>query len=208
MPKKLLVPLKILAHLACLAPLGWLVYAYQTHRLGFDPPTAVLLFTGLGTLRLLAITLAISPLRRLSPKRLGWLIRFRRLLGLYTFFYACVHLLSYVLLYGRGNFSDILTDLSMRHFIWAGIAAWLLLLPLALTSTRRAIRWMGGKAWSRLHRLIYLAAIAGLVHFWWGLRSTAGKPMLLTLVIGFLLFIRLWSQPRPDLRQKAEDDAA
>lgn len=207
MPKKLLVTLKILAHLACLLPLAWLIYAYRTNRLGFDPPSAVLMFTGLGTLRLLAITLAITPLRK-AVRRLGWLIRFRRLFGLYTFFYACLHLLSYVGLYAHGNVSDMVTDLGMRKFIWAGIAAWLLLLPLALTSTRRAIRWMGGKAWNRLHKLVYLAALAGLVHFWWGLRSTAGKPMLLTLVIGFLLFMRLWSRPRPELRQRAEDEAA
>jgi sulfoxide reductase heme-binding subunit YedZ len=104
--------------------------------------------------------------RKLAP-RLGWLIKFRRLLGLFAFFYGTVHMLAYVALYAGFDVHAMLDDIAKRKFITMGVAAWLLLLPLALTSTNWAIRKLGGKNWNRLHKLVYVAAICGVIHYWW-----------------------------------------
>jgi len=189
MPKRLIIFLKVLVHLACLLPIAWLVYAGFENNLGPDPTHTVTFFTGRGTLRLLAITLAISPVRWLIPK-LGWLIRFRRLFGLYAFFYASLHLLTYVWLYAGFSLQAMVEDISQRRFITAGLAAWLLMVPLALTSTTWSIRKLGGKRWNNLHKLTYVAAIAGLIHYWWGVKPGVTTPLFLTLVIGGLLLAR------------------
>lgn len=190
MSKRAIVLLKIAVHLACLLPVVWLVWGAIQNTLGPDPTHTVTFFTGRGILRLLAITLAISPLRRLFPKRLGWLIRFRRMLGLYAFFYACLHLLAYVWLYAGFDVQNMVADISKRRFIMAGLAAFLMLLPLAVTSTSWWIRKMGGKQWSRLHMLVYVAAVSGLVHYWWGVKPGVWRPLDITLIIGGILLAR------------------
>lgn len=190
MPKWLIVVLKTGVHLACLLPVAWLVWAGYQNNLGPDPTHTVTFFTGRAILRLLAIMLAISPLRKMFPKRLGWLIRFRRLVGMYAFFYACLHLLTYVWLYAGFSLNAMVQDISQRKFITAGLAAWLLLLPLAVTSTAWSIRKLGGKNWNRLHKLVYVAAVAGLVHYWWGVKPGVWRPLDITLVIGGLLLAR------------------
>jgi sulfoxide reductase heme-binding subunit YedZ len=190
MPKWLIVVLKTGVHLACLLPVAWLVWAGYQNNLGPDPTHTVTFFTGRAILRLLAIMLAISPLRKMFPKRLGWLIRFRRLVGMYAFFYACLHLLTYVWLYAGFSLNAMVQDISQRKFITAGLAAWLLLLPLAVTSTAWSIRKLGGKNWNRMHKLVYVAAVAGLVHYWWGVKPGVWRPLDITLVIGGLLLAR------------------
>ncbi|HTZ89386.1 MAG TPA: protein-methionine-sulfoxide reductase heme-binding subunit MsrQ [Alloacidobacterium sp.] len=195
MPNRVIVFLKVLVHIACLAPVAWLVWNFWRasttvpDALGADPIAAVTFFTGKGTLRLLVISLAITPVRRLIPKLSG-LIRFRRMLGLYAFFYACLHLLTYVWLYSSFSWSAMVNDITQRRFITAGLTAWLLLVPLALTSTTWSIRKLGGKRWQALHRLVYVAAIAGVVHYWWGVKSGVRTPMAITVVLGVLLLAR------------------
>lgn len=189
MKRTTLVTLKVLVWIACLAPLGWLIWGAATDNLGANQTSAITFATGLTTLRLLAITLAISPVRRLSP-RLNWLIKFRRLLGLFAFFYATLHLTTYVALYAGFNLDTMATDIAHRRFITAGLAAWLLLLALAATSTNWAIRKLGGKRWSRLHKLIYVAAVCGVVHYWWQLKPGVLTPLSITLIFAALFAAR------------------
>jgi sulfoxide reductase heme-binding subunit YedZ len=189
MSNRSIVILKVLVHIACLAPVAWLVLHLIQNNLGPDPTAAVTFFTGRGTLRLLVISLAITPVRRLIT-RLAWLIRFRRLLGLYAFFYACLHLLTYVWLYAGFSLSAMIDDITKRRFITAGLTAWALMVPLALTSTTWSIRKLGGKNWNRLHRLAYFSAIAGVVHYWWGVKPGVTTPTDITVVLFVLLAAR------------------
>ncbi len=189
MKRSTLILLKTMVWLACLAPFCWLVWGAVTNNLGPDPTAAMAFATGLATLRLLAITLAITPLRRLSP-RLNWLIKFRRLLGLFAFFYATLHMLTYVALYSGFNVNAMLADVTRRRFITMGVAAYLLLLPLALTSTTWAIRKLGGKRWNRLHKLVYIAAICGVIHYWWQVKTGVITPITITVILAVLLLAR------------------
>jgi methionine sulfoxide reductase heme-binding subunit len=195
MKQRGIVALKVVAHAACLAPVAWLLWRLylsttsDPSALGPDPTHTVTFFTGRGTLRLLMVTLAVTPIRRLIPK-LSWLVRFRRLFGLYAFFYACLHLMTYVWLYAGFSWSAIVDDISQRRFIIAGFTAWLLLLPLALTSTAWSIRKLGGKNWNRLHWLTYIAALAGVVHYWWGVKQGVRTPLAITVVLAVLLLAR------------------
>jgi methionine sulfoxide reductase heme-binding subunit len=193
MSNRLIVVLKVLVHIACLAPVAWLIVHLIQNNLGPDPTAAVTFFTGRGTLRLLVISLAITPVRKLitplSPS-LNSIIRFRRMLGLYAFFYACLHLLTYIWLYADFSLSAMIDDITKRRFITAGLTAWALTLPLALTSTTWSIRQLGGKNWNRLHRLAYLSAIAGVVHYWWGVKPGVTTPANITVVLFVLLAAR------------------
>jgi sulfoxide reductase heme-binding subunit YedZ len=189
MKRSILIPLKILAWLACLTPLAILVWGAVTNNLGPDPTARITFATGSTTLNLLAITLAITPVRKLIPQ-LGWLIRFRRMLGLFAFFYGTLHLFTYVALYAAFSVPAMIDDLTKRKFIFMGVAAWLLLLPLALTSTNWAIRKMGGKNWNRLHKLVYLAVICGVIHYWWQVKPGVLAPMSITLIVAVLLLAR------------------
>src|ERR1700691_2576563 len=145
MKRSTLILLKTLTWAACLWPLGLLAYEAVTNTLGPDPTANIELTTGYNTLLLLILSLAVTPVRKLAP-RLGWLIKFRRLLGLFAFFYGTIHMLAYVALYAGFDVNAMLADIEKRRFITIGVAAWLLLLPLALTSTNWAIRKLGGKA--------------------------------------------------------------
>ena len=189
MSRSTLILLKTLVWLACLAPLCWLAWGAVTNNLGPDQTGAIAFATGRTTLRLLAITLAISPLRRLFP-RLAWLIKFRRLIGLFAFFYATLHMLTWVGLYAGFNVQTMAADIARRRYITAGVAAYLCLLLLALTSTTWAIRRLGGKNWNRLHTLIYVAAICGVIHYWWQMKPGVITPLAITLVIAALLVAR------------------
>ncbi len=147
---------------------------------------------------LLTITLAITPVRRMAP-RLNWLIKFRRLLGLFAFFYATVHMLTYVALYSGFSVQAMADDIVKRRFITMGVAAYVLLVPLAVTSTNWAIRKLGGKRWNRLHKLVYVAAICGVIHYWWQVKTGVLLPLPFTVVIGVLLLARpvlTWWQRR------------
>ena len=185
----------------CLLPLAWLVYGAATDNLGANPAEALIRSCGDWTLRFLCLTLAVTPLR--IRTRTPQLARYRRMLGLFTFFYACVHLLSYAWLDMGWVAADIGRDILKRPFILVGFACWLLLLPLALTSFNRAVRWLGGRQWQTLHRLVYLIAGLALLHFFW---MRAGKNdfaevQVYALIIGALLLERLlrYFTPRPNL---------
>jgi sulfoxide reductase heme-binding subunit YedZ len=181
--------LKTLTWLACLWPLGLLLWGAINNKLGADPTATITFATGLATLRLLTISLAITPVRRLSP-RLGWLIKFRRLLGLFAFFYATLHLFTYIALYAGFDVNTMAADIAKRRYITAGVAAWLLLLPLAATSTNWSIRKLGGKRWNRLHMLVYAAAVCGVIHYWWQVKPGVLTPLTMTIVLGILLLAR------------------
>jgi methionine sulfoxide reductase heme-binding subunit len=189
MKRSTLITLKTLTWLACLSPVALLVYQAITNTLGPDPSANIQLTTGYNALLLLILALAITPLRLLTP-RLAWLIKFRRLLGLFAFFYASIHLVTYIALYANFSLNVFETDITKRRFIIAGFAAYGLLLPLALTSTTWAIRKLGGKRWNRLHKLVYFAAICGIVHYWWQVKPGVLSPLNLTVVLVVLLLAR------------------
>ncbi|WP_233581376.1 sulfite oxidase heme-binding subunit YedZ [Acidipila sp. EB88] len=195
MSNRWIVVLKVLVHAACLLPLAYLVWLFyrsatvDPSALGPDPTSKVSLFTGFGALRLIVISLVISPVRKLLP-RLGWLIRFRRMLGLYAFAWATLHVLAYLWLYVGWSWPALLDDLSRRRYIWAGLTAWGLMVPLALTSTTWSIRALGGKRWNLLHRLVYVSAIAAVVHYWWIVKAGVLSPLTVTVTLGVLLLLR------------------
>jgi sulfoxide reductase heme-binding subunit YedZ len=189
MNKIILIALKVLTWIACLGPLSWLAWGAATNNLGADPTATITFATGLSALRLLVLSLAITPVRRLFP-RLGWLIRFRRLLGLFAFFYATLHLGTYIALYAGFDVNTMAADIAKRRFITMGLTAWLLLLPLAATSTLWAIRKLGGKRWNRLHKLVYAAAVCAVVHYWWQVKPGVFKPLAITVLLAVLLAAR------------------
>jgi methionine sulfoxide reductase heme-binding subunit len=198
MNKKTRIILKTLVWLGCLVPFATLVIEALNNSLGPDPTSDLASITGQTTLWLLAATLVISPLRALSP-RLSWLIHFRRLLGLFVFFYASLHMLVWIGLYNNFGLQAMLADITKRRFITMGLTTWLLLLPLAATSTTWSIRKLGGKNWNRLHMLIYVAAITATIHYWWKVKTGVLSPAPYTLVIFVLLALRpllAWNRRR------------
>jgi sulfoxide reductase heme-binding subunit YedZ len=198
MNRPTLITLKTLTWLACLWPVAQLVYGAATNNLGADPTAKITLTTGYTTLLILIISLAITPVRRLIPE-LTWLVKFRRLLGVFVFFYATLHLGTYIALYAGFDLNTMATDIAKRRFITVGVAAWLLLVPLAATSTKWAIRKLGGKRWNRLHRLVYVAAVCGIIHYWWQVKPGVLAPLNMTLTLAVLLLARLalaWMQRR------------
>jgi sulfoxide reductase heme-binding subunit YedZ len=202
MKRSTLITLKTLTWLACLWPLARLVWGAATNNLGADPTATITFATGLATLRLLTISLALTPVRRLIPE-LSWLIRFRRLVGLFAFFYATLHLATYVALYAGFDLHAMAADIAKRRYITMGLAAWLLLLPLAATSTNWAIRKLGGKRWNRLHKLVYAAAVCGVIHYWWQVKPGVLAPLSITILLGLLLISRpLWTLWQKQLRGK------
>ena len=189
MTRKTRILLKMLAWAGCLVPLAVLVWHAANGTMGADPAARIASVTGRTALWLLAATLAITPVRRLIPQ-LGWLGQFRRLAGLFVFFYATLHLAAYVALYAGFDPRAILDDVARRRFILAGVATWLALLPLAATSTQAAIRRLGGKRWNRLHRLVYLAGVFALAHYWWKVKPGVLSPVPFTVVLVLLLAAR------------------
>lgn len=179
---------KLAAWLACLAPAVWLAYGVYAGSLGPNPIEAVTHATGDWTLRLLLASLAVTPARRLL--RLPELIRFRRMLGLWAFFYGFLHLMTWVWLDKFFDPSEMWADVQKRRFVTAGMAGFLCLVPLAATSTAGWIRRLG-RNWQRLHRLAYVAAGAGVVHYWWLVKSDIRLPALYSMILVGLLALRL-----------------
>jgi sulfoxide reductase heme-binding subunit YedZ len=175
---------------ASLVPLGLLARGGVAGSLGANPIEVVTHATGDWTLRFLLLTLAMTPLRALT----GWnaLIRFRRMLGLFAFFYGCLHLLTYLWLDKFFSWPEIARDIPRRPFITAGFAAFIVLVPLAATSTAGMIRRLGGRNWQRLHRLIYLSAIAAVLHYWWLVKADVSRPRTYAIVLAVLLAARLY----------------
>jgi sulfoxide reductase heme-binding subunit YedZ len=159
--------------------------------LGADPTQYITHSTGDWTIRFLLITLAITPFRKLL--NLPALIRYRRMLGLFAFFYGCAHLTTYLWLYQSFDFHAIWADVWKRRFITVGFLGFVLMIPLAITSTKGWIRRMGGKNWTWLHRLIYLSAIAGVIHYAWLVKSDETKPLQYAVILGILLLYRIVS---------------
>jgi sulfoxide reductase heme-binding subunit YedZ len=186
--------LKPLIFAASLGPLAYLLAGALQGSLGANPIETITRSTGTWTLRFLLLALAITPLRRLS----GWneIIRVRRMLGLFAFFYASLHLLTYVWLDQFFDWSSIVKDVAKRPFITAGFSAFLLLVPLALTSTAGMVRRLGGRAWRRLHRLAYVAPALGVVHYWWLVKADIRPPRNYGIVLGVLLLARLYASLR------------
>lgn len=180
--------LKPLLFLVCLVPLGQLAHSAFTGGLGANPIEFITRFTGSWALIILIASLAISPLRRLT----GWndLIKFRRMLGLFAFFYALLHFSTYLVLDHFFDFKAIGNDILKRPYVTAGFIAFLLLIPLALTSTAAMIRRLG-KRWQQLHRLVYVAAIAGVIHFYWLVKADISRPAQYGAVLALLLGYRL-----------------
>ena len=157
--------------------------------LGANPAEFITRATGDWTLRFLLITLAVTPLRKLSGW--GWLLRFRRMLGLFTFFYGVVHLASYVSFDHVFEVGEIIKDIIKRPFISVGFGALLLMLPLAITSTNAMVRRLGAARWLKLHRLIYVIGPLGVLHFWWMVKRDLTEPIMYALVLALLLGYRL-----------------
>ena len=206
MKRSTLILLKTVTWIACLGPFALLAYEAATNTLGPDPTSNIALTTGYNTLLLLILSLAITPVRNALPQ-LSWLIKFRRLLGLFAFFYGTVHMLTYVALYSNFNAGAMIDDIEKRRFITSGVAAYLLLVPLAATSTTWAIRKLGGKNWNRLHKLVYLAATCGIIHYWWQVKTGVLSPLRLTIVLAVLLLARpvlAWIKRRKAVPTTAE----
>ena len=225
MPSRAVPYLKIVAHLLLLGPAALLLGAYGSGALAnqSDPVNYITHFTGNWALWILLGDLAITPVRRIWPS-LGVLVRLRRMIGLYAFFYATLHLLTYIFLFSgydvptalaglrAGHLAEpwhqlqvvwpsMLDDLKKRPFIQIGLGAWVILLLLAASSPQRVLRWMGGKNWQRLHRLIYLAAIATVVHFWWLVKVGVRSPWKDTAVLALLLGLRLLMAAQKRMRR-------
>jgi len=192
--------LKVAAFLLCLVPLGLLVWKGFQQDLGANPVDVITRSTGKWTLVFLLITLSVTPVRKLA--RLPWLIRFRRMLGLFAFFYGTLHLTTYVWLDKFFDVQEMLHDIFKRRFITAGMTAFALMLPLALTSTAGWIRRLGGKRWQKLHRLIYFSAAAGVIHFVWLVKADKRRPFMFGAVLLLLLAYRaiVWSIARVKAR--------
>lgn len=182
---------KVVVFLLCLVPLGVLVWQGFHDDLTADPITYLTHRTGDWTLRFLVITLAITPLRKLL--RLPQLIRFRRMFGLFAFFYVCLHFSIWIGLDHFFNWPEMWKDVLKRRFITVGFAGFVLLIPLALTSTAGWIRRLGGKRWQLLHRLVYVTAVLGVIHYYWLVKSDVRKPLFYGFLVAVLLAWRVGS---------------
>lgn len=225
MPTRAIPYLKVLVHLLCLLPFAYLLEAYRSGALAnqTDPVNYITHFTGNWALWILLGDLALTPVRRIHTS-LVFLVRFRRMVGLYAFFYATLHLLTYVFLFSgydqptalaglrAGQFAEpwrqlkliwptMLNDVKKRTFIQLGLASWLILLALAVTSPQRVLRAMGGKNWQRLHRLIYLAIALAVIHYWWLVKTGVRTPWKDTVLLAVLLGIRLVFAVQKRIRQ-------
>lgn len=184
--------IKLTVFIAALLPLARLVWSGFTDSLGANPIEFITRSTGDWTLYFLCLTLAVTPLRRLL--QLSWLVKLRRMLGLFCFFYAVLHFTTFLWFDHFFDLEEMWRDVVKRPFIAVGFTAFILLIPLAITSTNGMVRRLGGKNWQRLHRLIYMIAALGILHFWW---MKAGKndfaePILFGSIIAILLALRLY----------------
>ena len=185
----------------CLVPAAMLVWRYFHDELGANPIEFITHATGDWTIRFLVITLSITPLRKLL--RMPQLIRYRRMFGLFAFFYVCLHFSTWLVLDHYFDFHEMLKDVAKRRFITAGFTGFVLLIPLAVTSTAGWIRRLGGKRWQRLHQLIYITAIAGVIHYYWLVKSDIRKPLMYGAMVAALLGYRLIaSRPSSNRRSR------
>ena len=195
-----IVAAKTLVHIAALIPVAILAWQFYdvwktgSDALGADPVAEIEHRLGLWALRMLMIALAITPLRQLTGQPV--LIRFRRMLGLYAYFYACLHFAAYLGLDLRGYWMQVFEDIAKRPYITVGFLAWLLLVPLAITSTTGWIKRLG-RRWARLHLLVYAIAVLAVLHFWWLVKSDIREPALYAAIAALLLGWRAWRRWKP-----------
>ena len=185
LPRKLLKPA---AFILCLLPLLWLGWRGIDGQLGANPVEAVIRFLGDWALRFLFITLAVSPLRLLTGW--SWPMSLRRMLGLYAFFYLALHLGAYVGLDRFFDFAAIWKDILRRNFITAGMIAFVLMVPLAVTSTNRMVKRLGGTRWKKLHKLVYPIAILSVLHYYWMAKANKTEPLIYAGILALLFFLR------------------
>lgn len=190
---------KLLVFVNALVPLALLLWDVYRDRVGANPVEFMTRTTGMLTLVFLMITLALTPVRKVTGA--NSVVKFRRMLGLYAFFYGTLHLLTYIWFDRFFNPRNIVSDVMQRPFIAIGMAAFFLMTPLAITSTNKMVKRLGGKRWAKLHRLVYLAAIAGVLHFWLLVKSDVRLPLtfafILFLLLGYRVLIKI------DNRQQA-----
>ncbi|HEY0378866.1 MAG TPA: protein-methionine-sulfoxide reductase heme-binding subunit MsrQ [Pyrinomonadaceae bacterium] len=190
---------KVVVFVNSLVPLALAAWDWSQGKLGANPVEFLTRTTGMLTLVFLFISLAVTPLRRLTSVQ--WLIQFRRMLGLYAFFYGFLHLLTYVWFDRSFNLKSAVSDIYARPFIAVGMLSFFLLVPLAITSTKGWIKRLGGKRWARLHKLAYVAAVGGVVHFWMLVKSDTRLPLrfafVLAVLLGSRVFIKQMKQKTP-----------
>jgi sulfoxide reductase heme-binding subunit YedZ len=182
--------LKALIFLLALWPLAKLMILGFQDDLGANPIEKILRNTGFWTLTFLTITMAITPLRQLTQR--VWLGRFRRMLGLFAFFYGVLHFSTYLVLDQFFDWANILKDISKRPYITVGFSALVLMTPLAVTSTDAMLKRLGGKRWRRLHRLVYLITAAGVIHFWWLVKKDISEPLIFAALLALSLTVRAY----------------
>jgi len=186
---------------ACLLPLAYYAWGAWQDTLGANPIEVVTRGLGDWTLRFLLITLTVTPLRRFTGWH--WLVRLRRMLGLFTFFYACLHLTTYLWLDQFFDWPAIAKDILKRPFITVGMSAFALLVPLAATSSNAMVRRLGGRRWQALHRAVYAIAILAVTHFWWMVKKDITEPAIYAVVLAALLGLRMWWREQERRRQLA-----
>jgi sulfoxide reductase heme-binding subunit YedZ len=180
---------KILLFAVCLVPLGWLARRAWNQDLTANPVEYITHFTGDWTIRLVVATLTVTPLRKLLDR--PGLIRYRRMIGLFAFFYGSLHFVTYLCVDKFFDFPAIAKDIGKRPYITVGFTAFVCLIPLAVTSTAGWIRRLGGKRWQRLHRLVYVTAVAAVIHYYWLVKSDIRLPALYGVLVAVLLGYRL-----------------
>jgi sulfoxide reductase heme-binding subunit YedZ len=181
--------LKAVLFALCLVPFSRLAWLGAHQGLGANPIEYITRSTGWWTLSFLLITLSVTPLRRVSGW--NWLLRLRRMLGLFAFFYVSLHFTTYIWLDQFFDWQGILKDIAKRPFITVGFTAFVLLIPLAATSTNAMVRRLGAKRWQRLHRAAYVIATLGVLHFWWLVKKDIREPLIFGTLLGLLFLIRL-----------------
>jgi sulfoxide reductase heme-binding subunit YedZ len=200
---------KVVVFALCLVPLAILLWRGFHNDLSANPVQYVEHRTGDWILRFLCITLAITPLRKIL--HLPQLIRYRRMMGLFAFSYACLHFSTWLGVDRYFEWSQILDDIGKRPFITVGFTGFVLMIPLAITSTAGWIRRLGGKRWQRLHRLVYFSAIAGVIHYYWLVKSDVRKPLEYGAIVAALLGWRIWSwiasRPKPGAARAKREEA-
>jgi len=192
---------KFTAFINSAVPLALLAWDGYYHRLGVNPLEFVTHTTGTLTLVFLTLSLAVTPLRKI----LGYprLIQFRRMMGLYAFFYGCLHLLCYIWFDKTFALGAIVEDTLKRPFIFLGMLSFLIMLPLAITSTNKMVKRIGGKRWNRLHKFVYAAAIAGIIHYYLLVKADTRIPITFAIVVAFLLVYRILNKYLPSYTQRA-----
>ena len=197
--------LKPTVFLACLIPFGQLAYIAYAGDLGANPIEFITHFTGDWTLIFLLASLSVTPLRKLS----GWnrLIKFRRMLGLFAFFYAVLHFATYMVLDHFFDFHAIVKDVIKRPYVTAGFTGFVLMIPLVITSTAGMIRRLG-KRWQQLHRLVYVIAIAGVIHFYWLVKADVRRPLQYGAVLVLLLGYRIATRWAPRIKMRFANNAS